>query len=36
MVDWMLEVFGNFRKRTSLETYFTAISIMDNYFALEK
>jgi len=31
MVDWMLEVFGNYDKTSNNYTYFRAIGIMDNY-----
>ena len=29
MVDWILEVFGNYRQTTSHETFFRAVNLMD-------
>ena len=31
MVDWMLEVFGNYKKTTTHFTYFRAVCLMDLY-----
>jgi hypothetical protein len=29
MVDWMLEVFGNYEKTSSNMTYFRAVGLLD-------
>jgi hypothetical protein len=31
MIDWMLEVYGNYRRSTSNDTYFRSVCIMDMY-----
>jgi hypothetical protein len=36
MVDWIVEVFGNFPKRVTDETFFRAVCIMDLYFKKKK
>jgi cyclin B len=29
MIDWVLEVYGNYKQTTSHETYFRAVNLMD-------
>lgn len=31
MIDWILEVFGNYKSTTSHETYFRATNLLDLY-----
>jgi cyclin B len=31
MIDWMLEVLGNYKETTSHETYFRAVNMLDLY-----
>ncbi len=36
MIDWMIEVLGNYHLYTSHQTFFLAVSIMDLYFKHSK
>jgi hypothetical protein len=34
MVDWMIEVFANYKSTSTDKTYFRAVSLLDHFFKL--